>query len=62
MDAEILKALLRDDKFGLLNVEPHIKRPSSNDRLVNSFEEINLFMDEHSREPSKSSDMLELGL
>lgn len=51
-----------DDDFGLLDSKakaPTIK--SDNDRLIDSFEEINAFYDKNKREPNKSS-MSEYGL
>lgn len=51
-----------DDEFGLLNVSSKTTRQkSTDDRLVDSFEEINLFIDRTGREPSTSS-MSEYGL
>lgn len=51
-----------DDEFGLLNASSKTTREkSTDDRLVDSFEEINLFIDRTGREPSTSS-MSEYGL
>lgn len=54
---KILDDIFNDDPDGLLNVKPRVKPISSDDRLVSSFEEINLFFEANNREPepSKSS-------
>lgn len=62
MNKKTLDDIFDDDEFGLLNV----KQKSSNikteeDRLIDAFEEINIFIDKNDREPSTSS-MLEYGL
>lgn len=57
-----LDDIFNDDEFGLLDLKPkgsNIKTPD--DRLVESFEEINLFIDKNGREPNTSS-MSEYGL
>jgi len=57
-----LDDIFNDDEFGLLDITPtssNIK--SEEDRLIESFEEINLFIDKNGREPNKSS-MSEYGL
>lgn len=54
--------IFEDDEFGLLNASSKTTRQkSTDDRLVDSFEEINLFIDRTGREPSTSS-MSEYGL
>ena len=48
--------IFADDEFGLLNSSPKVIRQKSvDDRLVDSFEEINQFIDKAGREPSTSS-------
>ncbi len=45
-----------DDDFGLLDIKPKTSNvKSEEDRLIDSFEEINLFIDKNKREPSSSS-------
>lgn len=56
---EWLQQLIDDDEYGLLNVKPKSKPISANQRLINSFREINDFVDKNGREPSISSDILE---
>ncbi len=57
-----LKLLQEDDDLGLLDVKPKSSPISSDDRLINSFEEINTFIDENGREPELASDILEKSL
>lgn len=62
MDKKTLDDIFDDDEFGLLDS----KQKSSNikteeDRLIDAFEEINIFIDKNNREPSTSS-MSEYGL
>ena len=62
MNKKTLDDIFDDDELGLLNV----KQKSSNikteaDRLIDAFEEINIFIDKNNREPSTSS-MSEYGL
>lgn len=48
--------IFEDDEFGLLNSSPKATRQkSADDRLVDSFEEINQFIDKTGREPNTSS-------
>lgn len=48
--------IFADDDFGLLNSSPKVTRQKSvDDRLVDSFEEINQFIDKMGREPRTSS-------
>lgn len=57
-----LEDIFNDDEFGLLDAKPktsHVK--TDEDRLIDSFEEINVFIDKNDREPSTSS-MSEYGL
>ena len=45
--------IFADDEFGLLNSSPKfILQKSVDDRLIDSFEEINQFIDKMGREPS----------
>lgn len=54
--------ILNDDDFGLLESNsPKSNIKSSDDRLIDSFEEINAFIDKNGREPNTSS-MSEYGL
>lgn len=57
-----LEDIFNDEEFGLLDAKPktsHVK--TDEDRLIDSFEEINVFIDKNDREPSTSS-MSEYGL
>ena len=56
---EWLQNLIDDDELGLLNIKPKGKPISTNQRLINSFKEINDFIDKNGREPAISSDILE---
>ena len=54
--------IFNDDDFGLLDSKPQISNiKSEEDRLIESFEEINAFIDKNNREPGTSS-MSEYGL
>ena len=54
--------ILNDDDFGLLDLKPKTSNiKSSDDRLIDSFEEINMFIDKNGREPN-TSNMSEYGL
>lgn len=54
--------IFNDDDFGLLDSKPQISNIKSEvDRLIESFEEINAFVDKNNREPGTSS-MSEYGL
>lgn len=57
-----LQKIIDDDDLGLLNVKPKNKVLTSDDRLINSFEEINKFVQDNGREPQISSDILENSL
>ncbi len=62
MNKTTLDDIFSDDKFGLLDVKPKISNvKTEDDRLIDAFEEINLFVDKNAREPSTSS-MSEYGL
>jgi len=54
-----LKKIIDDDDLGLLNVKPKTEAVISNDRLANSFKEINKFIDKNGKEPQISSNILE---
>ena len=55
MDKEsVLSDIFDNDPFGILDVKAKPAVRSSNDRLVDSFEEINEFIDKHHREPQRS--------
>ena len=57
-----LDDIFNDDDFGLLDSKPKISSvKSEEDRLIDSFEEINSFIDKNGREPNTSS-MSEYGL
>ena len=60
MNPEELRKLIEDDDFGLLDVKPKVSNQcSADERLVNSFEEINSFVDKSGNEPQNSDDILE---
>lgn len=57
-----IEDIFDDDEFGLLNEKSKTSSVKTNeDRLIDSFEEINVFFDKHKREPNDSS-MSEYGL
>ena len=57
-----LDDILHDDEFGLLDITPKASNVKTADqRLIDSFEEINAFVDKNGREPGSSS-MSEYGL
>jgi len=56
MSKKTLDDIFEDDDFGLLDVKPKSSNvKSEEDRLIDSFEEINIFMDKNDREPATSS-------
>ncbi len=56
MSKKTLDDIFDDDDFGLLDVKPKSSNvKSEDDRLIDSFEEINAFIDKNNREPSASS-------
>lgn len=58
-----LDEILEGDPLGLLSEPRATVRPSNeDDRLVSSFEEINAFIEQHEREPQKSTNMNERAL
>jgi len=55
-----LEAILDDDPLGLLDIKPKASSVMSADaRLVESFKEINAYMEEHRHEPTASRDIKE---
>lgn len=62
MNKTTLDDIFNDDEFGLLDVKPKTSKvKTEKDRLIDAFEEINIFIDKNNREPSTSS-MSEYGL
>lgn len=60
--AKTLDDIFNDDDFGLLDVKPKVSAvKTEEDRLIDSFQEINAFFDKNKREPSTAS-MSEYGL
>ena len=56
MSKKTLDDIFNDDDFGLLDVKPKTSNvKSEEDRLIDSFEEINIFIDKNGREPAASS-------
>ncbi len=56
MGKKTLDDIFEDDDFGLLDVKPKSSNvKSEEDRLIESFEEINSFIDKNGREPQASS-------
>jgi len=56
MSKKTLDDIFDDDDFGLLEVKPKSSNvKSEEDRLIESFEEINIFIDKNDREPTSSS-------
>ncbi|MCL6218591.1 GIY-YIG nuclease family protein [Zunongwangia pacifica] len=57
-----LDDIFNDDEFGLLESKPKVSTiKSEEDRLIDSFEEVNVFIDKNNREPGRGS-MSEYGL
>ena len=55
MNPEDFKKLLADDDLGLLEIKPKAQSQcTADERLIESFEEINKFIDENGREPATS--------
>ena len=54
-----LDLILRSDPLNLLQSKPIISAASSSDRLISSFEEINIFYNDNHREPLENSDISE---
>jgi hypothetical protein len=61
LDQELLK-LIENDDSGLLDIEPKTKLVTSNDRLVESFLEINNFYKENNTEPVIGKDIQQMKL
>lgn len=62
MNKTTLDDIFNDDEFGLLDVKPKTSNvKTEEDRLIDAFEEINIFIDKNNRKPSTSS-MSEYGL
>lgn len=56
MHKKTLDDIFNDDEFGLLDVKPKSSNiKTEGDRLIDAFEDINLFIDKNNREPSASS-------
>lgn len=48
--------IFNDDEFGLLDSKPKVSNvKTADDRLIDSFEEINVFVDKNNREPNSNS-------
>ncbi len=62
MNKTTIDDILNDDEFGLLDLQvKKLNIKTEDDRLIDAFEEINIFIDKNNREPEKSS-MSEYGL
>lgn len=59
MNKEDLLKLIADDELGLLKVKPKQNNLDENQRLINSFLEINEFIRKNNREPSANGDIFE---
>lgn len=59
---EWLQKIIDDDDMGLLKVKPRNRIITADERLINSFDEINNFLDKNHREPELSGDILENNL
>lgn len=59
MNKEDLLKLIADDELGLLKVKPKQNSLDENQRLINSFLEINEFIRKNNREPSANGDIFE---
>lgn len=63
MEKDALLKILEDDDMGLLNIKPKKSAISIDERLLESFQQINHFYREHGREPeSNPADILEFQL
>ena len=56
-----LKKILSEDPLGILKNQS-VQPITTDQRLKDSFEEINKFIDENGREPTESTDITELSL
>jgi hypothetical protein len=60
LNPDELRKLIEEDEFGLLDVKPKAcNHCTADERLINSFEEINDFFDKTGHEPQDSDDILE---
>lgn len=57
-----LQKIVDDDDLGLLDVKPKNIRITTDERLVKSFEAINIFVEQNGRKPELSGDILENSL
>jgi hypothetical protein len=63
LDADTLRRMLTEDKFGLLDTTEKRVRATADERLASSFQEITDFVQEHGRPPGRdTSDMTEARL
>ena len=58
----ILEDIFSNDPFGLLNVKSTSSVKTEDQRLVQSFEELNQFYIQNNREPQQVNDINERGL
>lgn len=57
---KMLDEIFGNDPMGLLQVKPiHSPARNADERLISSFEEINLFYEEYNKEPEQSTDISE---
>ena len=54
-----LEEIIANDPLGLLHVKPKVSSMTADNRLIQSFEEINQFYEAHKREPSECNDINE---
>lgn len=59
---EVLNNIFSNDPLGILEIKAKNPVITSDDRLIESFEEINLFYENNNREPQKSLDIKERSL
>lgn len=63
MEKDSLLKILQDDDLGLLNIKPKRAAFTVDERLLQSFEQINDFIRQHGEEPeSNPADILEFQL
>lgn len=63
MEKDALQKILEDDELGLLNIKPRRSSATVDDRLIQSFQQINDFYRQNGKEPqSNPSDILEFQL
>jgi hypothetical protein len=51
---QILQDIFSNDPLGLLDIKQRSAIVSTDERLLTSFEEINIFFQEHNRKPEKT--------